>query len=190
LDHRAQAGPGDCDRSSNDVQHRSEPAKCSLEQELTDLYRANAARLFHYGLLLTRDASLAEEAVQETFLKYYVQRQRTPSKMERPWLFRVMRNYILDQQKSSRNKTSVSLDEASHYFDQSRSPESIIQFSQAIEHLQQVLSPREMECLQLRTEGFSYKEIGAILAIETGTVGALLARSTEKIRKTFGREGF
>ena len=69
------------------------------------------------------------------------------------------------------------------------SPQQTVEYSEAMQRLFNILSPRELQCVQLRAEGFSYKEIGAILGIVSGTVGTLLARSSEKIRKEFGEEG-
>jgi len=160
----------------------------NLKQQLSELYREMAPQLFRYGVLLTRNPSIAQDAVQETFLKYYVQRQQGEVQAERAWLFRVLRNYVLDQQKSLGTKLSVGLEEARSYPDKGYSPEKVFAQSEAMKLALQVLSPRELQCLQLRTEGFTYKEIAEILDIEPGTVGALLARSSDKIRKAFGEE--
>lgn len=179
--------PGEAARSTASAGGMTQSAR-SLEQELSELYRATAANLFRYGLLLTRNVGLAQDAVQETFLKYYIYRRQGELQAERAWLFRVLRNYILDQQKSHGTKMSVSLDAARDYQDGAHSPEKAFERSEAVNLALEILSPRELQCLQLRTEGFSYKEIAGILAIEPGTVGALLARSTDKIRRAFGEE--
>jgi RNA polymerase sigma factor (sigma-70 family) len=50
------------------------------------------------------------------------------------------------------------------------------------------LTPREMECLQLRMDGLCYREIAEVLRIRPGTVGALLARALRRIQKILGRE--
>ena len=161
-----------------------------LDHELSELYRATARQLFRYGLLLSRNLGLVEDAVQETFLKFYIQReQRGQIQDQKAWLFRVLHNYILDQQKSHSSKMSVELDAAHEYADRNQSPERSFEYTEAMRLAFTVLSPREMQCLQLRAEGFSYKEIAGILVIEPGTVGALLTRSSEKIRKAFGQEG-
>jgi RNA polymerase sigma-70 factor (ECF subfamily) len=170
---------------------KADVAESSLtfEGDLAELYREMAPQLFRYGVLLTRDFSLAQDAVQETFLRYYLQRKQGEVKAERAWLFRVLRNYVLDLQKSVASKMSVGLEEARFYPDKSHSPDRVFEQSEAVKVAIQVLSPRELQCLQLRTEGFSYREIAQILGIETGTVGALLARGADKIRKAFGGEG-
>lgn len=163
-------------------------ATSALEQELSDLYQATASHLFRYGLLLTRNETLAQDAVQETFLRYYTQRKRGEVHAERAWLFRVLRNYVFDVQKSAGISMSVSLDDVRAFQDRACSPEKTFERSEAMRLALQALSPREMQCLQLRTEGFSYREIAAILDINPGTVGALLARGSDKIRKAFGKE--
>lgn len=180
---------GDSSRPKCGDHSRDKPFLASLEQEVTELYRSTAGNLLRYAMLLARNGSLAQEAVQETFLKFYVQRARGELRGGgRAWLFRVARNYILDQQKSLSAKTSVGLDEANNCQDNRHSPETAFERSEAVRRALRLLSPRELECLQLRNEGCTYKEIAAILGIEPGTVGALLARAAEKIRKASKRE--
>ena len=43
-------------------------------------------------------------------------------------------------------------------------------------------TPRELDCLRLRVEGFSYQEIAQVLGVRPGTVGALLPRVYSKLR--------
>ncbi|MBZ5568571.1 MAG: RNA polymerase sigma factor [Acidobacteriia bacterium] len=175
-------------RAAREEYSKKHSPSASLEQEVTELYQSTAGHLLRYAFLLTRDGSLAQEAVQETFLKFYVQRASGAlHSAGRAWLFRVIRNYILDQQKSLSARSSVSLDLARGCADKRHSPDKELERSEAVRQAFRLLSPRELECLQLRSEGFTYKEIGGILGIEPGTVGALLARGGDKIRKAFGK---
>jgi DNA-directed RNA polymerase specialized sigma24 family protein len=41
-----------------------------------------------------------------------------------------------------------------------------------------------MECVRLRSEDLTYEEIAEVLGLHVGTVGALLARAHEKVRKS------
>jgi DNA-directed RNA polymerase specialized sigma24 family protein len=50
-----------------------------------------------------------------------------------------------------------------------------------------LLAPREFECLRLRTEGLDYIEIAAAMSIRPGTVGALLHRVGQKMRRMLRR---
>jgi len=182
------AEPGDQSFPDMQDQTAATGSFSSLEQELAELYRSTAESLFRYGLLVSRNTALAQDAVQETFLRYYVQRKHGEVHEGRAWLFRVLRNYILDQLKSFHLKMSVGLEEARGCEDRAHSPEKILENSEALKRALQILSPREFQCLQLRTEGFTYKEIADILAIEPGTVGALLARCSDKIRRAYSED--
>ena len=48
------------------------------------------------------------------------------------------------------------------------------------------LTPREMQCVQLRAQGLTYEEIAKVMQIRRGTVGAVLTRASKKIREVFG----
>ncbi len=168
------------------TQHQS---RDSLESEVTELYRSTAGRLLGYAMIVAGNASLAQEAVQEAFLRYYAQgvKDKLPAGGHR-WLFRVTRNYILDHHKSSSARTSVGLEHALACGDERhQSPDALLERSEAIARALRVLSPREVECLQLRSDGFTYQEIADILGIETGTVASLLARAGKKIRQEFSQ---
>lgn len=45
------------------------------------------------------------------------------------------------------------------------------------------LTPRELECLRLRSEGMRYSEIAEVLSVHTGTVATLLSRCGSRIRQ-------
>jgi len=45
------------------------------------------------------------------------------------------------------------------------------------------LSPQQRQCLHLRTEGFRYREIAAILNISDSSVGEFLRRAIVRLRK-------
>ena len=101
----------------------------------------------------------------------------------RAWLYRVVRNYLLDRIKELGTKGRVNLDEIVELPDWRLHPEDQYHQSENNRSFLGKLSPRELECVRLRAEGFDYKEISAILNVRTGTVGALLARALKKFRK-------
>lgn len=194
ADVQNDVSPSESDYGSNpeipDAPEHSPATKVLSAEAISALYREIAPSLYRYALLLCRNVSLAEDAVQETFVRYYVRRSQGELEAERAWLFRVLRNYILDQQKSAQAKLSVGLEEARFHQDESLSPDMALEFSLFLSKAVEILTAREFQCVQLRYEGFSYKEIGDILSIESGTVGAMLARGSEKIRKAFGENQF
>jgi RNA polymerase sigma-70 factor (ECF subfamily) len=158
----------------------------SLEQiqaEVTESYKSLAQCLLRYLLCLTRDFDRAQEAVQEVFLRYYEYRLKGGEVPDgRGWFYRVARNYVVDQTRTHRPDRHVSLNEVLLKADDHDCPHEALARTETLDLLFQVLSARELECLELRVEGFKYKEIAEILGIEPGTVGAILAQGLKKMR--------
>jgi len=152
-----------------------------LEQEVVLIYREHAAKLSRYAASFAHDPDGARDAVQEVFLRYFVER-RYGRQIENPraWLYHVLRNYLLDQQRTTTNREIIA-----ENLDQmpggAESPEGMIKHSQMAREIAAKLTDREMDCLRLRAQGSGYAEIADALGIRIGTVGALLARAQKKI---------
>jgi RNA polymerase sigma-70 factor (ECF subfamily) len=159
------------------------PSRDQIEQEIVSLYERNAAALFRYTLAITRAWDIAQDAVQEAFFRYFVGRlQGETAHCTRTWLFRVAHNYVLDRLKDYYTKNGSGLEEAQYLADPRYNPEDQIVRIEVAGVALRVLTRRELECLRLRSEGMSYKEIAEVMSIDSGTVGAFLARGLKKIR--------
>ncbi|HEY1183042.1 MAG TPA: RNA polymerase sigma factor [Bryobacteraceae bacterium] len=158
--------------------------EAEIEREIVDLYEREAGGLLRYARALAANPEMAHDALQEAFFRLFLcrsagQRIRSP----KGWLFRVARNYVLDQKKAgSRNEVGMeSLRNMPGTVEQS---DAGGRATELIEGLRQIgLSPREMECVRLRVEDLRYDEIAVVLGMSAGTVGALLTRAHGKIRK-------
>jgi RNA polymerase sigma factor (sigma-70 family) len=160
----------------------SPPLTVGIEQEIADLYEREAGGILRYAGALADNLEMAHDALQEAFFRFFLcrsagQRIRSP----KGWLFRVARNYVLDQKKrASRNE--VGMDSLLDFPGPAHHPEE--SGSDLFEGLLHIgLSPREIECVRLRTEDLRYEEIAGVLGLRAGTVGALLARAHGKIRR-------
>ena len=132
---------------------------------------------------------MAQDALQEVFLRFFIARSSGQDIQNgKSWLYRVLRNYLLDRVKEAAFKNKASLEEAETIPDAS-DPEQEYLRAFTRKQILEVLAPRELECLQLRAEGFDYKEIAQILSVRSGTVGATLARALNKIRKALNPAG-
>ena len=155
-----------------------------LESEVLEAYREYAPGLFRYAVLIVHNRESAQDAVQEIFLRYFIVRgQDRDIQNVKAWLFRVLRNHLLDSLKSASSKNEIAMEHAQHSVDVAQDPELTYHHTELARRIWRVLSPRELECLRLRNEGFCYEEIAQILTVRTGTVGALLTRAQKKIRK-------
>lgn len=154
-----------------------------VEQELVRLYRQHASALSRYAGSRAADLDAARDAVQEVFLRYFLER-RGGREIGNPraWMYQVLRNYLFD---CNRNRTSceVVLEDVDYVADSRQNPEGMLQRSEVTREIESMLSKRELECLRLRTEGRDYAEIGKAMGIRSGTVGALLARAQKKIQR-------
>jgi RNA polymerase sigma factor (sigma-70 family) len=160
-----------------------------IEQEVLAAYDQFAVGLFRYTRALGKDTELAQDAVQEAFLRYYLALLRGEAiRHSRAWVFRVARNYVLDRLKEYAYRNCISLDakEVTGLND----PRGAVEDQSRMErlgHALRLLSPRELECLRLRIEGLKNREIAEVLNLRLGTVCALLARGLNRIRKACDR---
>lgn len=156
---------------------------CDIKKEVTDLYKSFSASLLSYVLCLVRDFDLAQEAVQETFLRYYEYRLNNQDEpVGRGWFFRVARNYTIDRLREAKTENIDNLNDEVSNPPSRKGPYETFAQLETIRRLSKSLTSREFECLQLRAEGFKYREIAQIMSIKPGTVGATLSSGFKKIR--------
>lgn len=160
------------------------PSAADLELEVARLHEEFSAELMAYAVSVMRCQDTARESVQEAFLRYFIERHYgRVVEHPRAWLYRVVRNYLLDRMDTAAMKHEVGQDEAADLPDQHQGPEEKLRSAQMAQQLTTLLSPREMECLGLRADGLSYEEIGKVLCVRPGTVSALLTRVYKKLRE-------
>jgi RNA polymerase sigma-70 factor, ECF subfamily len=154
-----------------------------IEAEVTGLFQCHVSALSRFAALVTNDRTLVPEAIQEAFLRYFMVRidaQRIEN--PRAWLFRVVKNYLLDRRRRSGLMPAVGLDAAEHLADSRQDVAARYEQTDMFRRALSSLSPRERQCVQLRLGGLAYDEIAVILEIRPGTVAALLARGLKKFR--------
>jgi len=156
-----------------------------LELEVAQAYEEHATAMFRYAVLTVRNREGAQDAVQEVFLRYFIARsQGQRIQIPRAWLYRVLRNYLLDSLKSGAVRKEIGMEQVRHMVDLRQDPEVSYHHRELARRVSSLLAPRELECLRLRNEGFGYEEIATILSVRAGTVAALLSRGQKKIRKS------
>jgi RNA polymerase sigma-70 factor (ECF subfamily) len=160
-----------------------EPPDTDREREILNLYDCYAAKLQSYASTLVRDQSAAQDAVQEVFLRYALMiREGRPVSSPKAWLFRVLRNYLLDSMKAAYVKNEIGVDQMPEKPDWADDPEQQYASAELSRQLLSTLTPRELECLRLRSHGLRYAEIANVLSIRPGTVAALLSRCSARFQ--------
>ena len=153
-----------------------------LENEVVAVYQSCAADLLRFASSLARNDEAGRDAVQEVFLRYFVER-RYGRVIENPraWLYQSARNYLLNRLKAAAAQYETSSDSLDSVPARQPTPEQQLGSSELAREVAAALTPREMDCVRLRAEGFGYAEIAGILNVRPGTVGALLARAAKKL---------
>jgi len=147
--------------------------------------------LYGFAITLTHSSSEAEDLVQETYVHAasHCEQLRLGSNL-RGWLFTIMRNTWLQQLRHARaGPQFVTLDDdkaAQYVTDASDDPQTIyvrIWERDEIRIALGLLPGACREILVLRDiEGFSYKEIAAILDCPLGTIMSRLARARARLK--------
>ncbi|HLK62320.1 MAG TPA: sigma-70 family RNA polymerase sigma factor [Bryobacteraceae bacterium] len=158
-----------------------------LEQEIEAIYRRYSAELLSYAETFVRREDSAIDAVQEAFLRYFVERNYgRVIENPRGWLYRVLRNYLLDRLGRAALKREVPAVDGYDVPDPGQGADAAVESAQAASEIAARFSCRELQCLRLRAGGASYEEIAASLGIQSGTVSSLLTRVHKKLRQVRG----
>jgi RNA polymerase sigma-70 factor, ECF subfamily len=81
----------------------------SRERDVREAYAAHAGELYGFALRSLGDSGLAEEAVQETFLRAWRAGERFDPQIGslRTWLFAILRNVVIDLSRARASRPRV-----------------------------------------------------------------------------------
>ena len=152
----------------------------SETERLFEECRDSLIRYLRYHL---DDRSEAEDIAQESFVRFFQARKRQ-EKIAQPkaWLFRVAHNLLIDLGRKHRPEL---LDEQ-EWTIHDRGADSGSRTEARIEVSKLPwgrLTPSELDCLRLRTEGLKYREIGEVLDLSISTVVSYISRALTKLRE-------
>ena len=161
-------------------------APATLDARLTRFYQEQRLAIYRHLLFLGVTPGEAQELAQDSFLALYrVLLGGEDVENWRAWLYRAARNLAFNRRKAAGPSGSVT--GAEELFASSAdNPEKLAIDSQHRERIAKAiaaLSPQQRECLELRAEGFAYREIAAIMGIKQSTVGEFLQRGIKHLRK-------
>ncbi len=165
----------------------AEQSRLTPEETVTGLFEAAREDVYRYLLTLGLLPAQAQEATQEVFLRLYtVLRKGQSVENPRAWIFRVAHNHGLTLRAKDWAAHPLDPELEVRIPDTGASPEQHLIERERRARLGQAvaaLSPQQRQCLHLRTEGFRYREIAAILNISDSSVGEFLRRAIVRLRK-------
>ena len=184
------------------------PSRCNVVAESRDSTRKLSERfeaealpllpgMYSAAFRLTRNATDAEDLLQETFLRAYRGfHQFEQGTNLKAWLYRILTNtFINSYRKKQREPQTISEDEVEDWYLYSKmseeglepSAEATVLEALPDEDVQEALSSLpdqfRVAVLLADVEGFSYKEIAEITGVPIGTVMSRLHRGRKALEK-------
>ena len=155
-----------------------------------------STQVYNFACRMTNNVEDANDIYQEAFIHAFrgIKSFRSDSAFS-TWLYRIVRNVFLDEQKRRRSRPYISLEESIETDDGSivrdveddaPLPEDVVQLNERRRAVQRAIGQlpvRQREILYLYDlQGHSYEEIAAILSINVGTVKSRLNRARKSLR--------
>src|SRR6201996_154637 len=162
-----------------------------LDQPIAELYRRYGGRLYRTGIQLLGDGGLAEELVQECFVRL----RRTAGRFDlsrgtvAAYLFVIARSISADLRKRPSSRPLVPVEEA-HIPAQSDSSERIVE-SLMVRDAMESLTPAHRQVLMLvNEEGLTQSQIAERLNLPLGTVKTRLFHGLRALRTALADRGY
>ena len=147
--------------------------------------------LYRYGLKLSGDNCLVEDCIQDLFYRLWKNRSKLkPVNSLRPYLFKSLRNHILDSLQLKRSVVVIEND-FEHPFEIVYSPEDFLILQQGSEKKQikiiealNNLSVRQREAIYLRYfEELDFENIAKVMDMNIQSVRNVLQRGMQTMRE-------
>ena len=165
-------------------------AQCSLgnRRAFETLYRTASSRLFAVALRCMGRRALAEEVLQEAFVRIWHNASRYDANLSKPmtWMINITRNLAIDQLRRHREEP-LSDEQAQALFDESPSAHDQLDSDRQASELQRCLDKLEgMQRQSIITayfHGISHADLATQLAAPLGSVKSWIRRGMERLRR-------
>lgn len=166
----------------------------SRMEKLDDLYRKHAKGLYFYLLRLSGSPSIAEDLVQETFLRATVSLTFYRHEDVKPWLYRIARNIYIDEWRRRQRWKWVPFIDKEEMISPYGAPEKETiagETAQKLEELLGLLPENYRTIIYLREfEEFTYSELEEALGLSGAQVKVQLHRARQKLKQLGAKEEF
>jgi RNA polymerase sigma-70 factor, ECF subfamily len=150
------------------------------------LVRRHTPAVYAHALRFFRDGSVAEDIVQEVFVKVFRSLDSFDARSQfTTWLFRITRNTCLDEIRAGRRRP-VPVDPLDHpVLGDDFSDEVVL--SAAVESAMATLAPEDRDALSaISVFGLSYDEAAKALSVPAGTVKSRVFRARRALAVQLG----
>ena len=162
--------------------------------EFDEAFTLHHRTVFRAARSVVNDAALAEDIVQETYIRLYKNLDSiSDEEMLRPWLIRVAinvarntvrgnirantrdENYVKETGKTAASSVEMDYEEYS----------GVNEIHKALNKVKEPLR----SCLILKQQGLSYREIATSLELNESSIGTFVARARQEFARFYGKVG-
>ena len=159
------------------------------ERDVREAYAAHATELYGFAVRSLGDAGLAEEAVQETFLRAWRAGDRFDPQLGslRTWLFAILRNVVIDLGRARASRPGVAeggIEPSVEPFD-----EALLSW-QVEEALRRIGDQHRRVLVETYYRGRPYAEIAKELGVPEGTVKSRVYYGLRALRVALEEIGY
>ncbi len=173
--------------------YRTSPARCPAVTAGREAFRDSLAaltpQLRGFARFLARDATRADDLVQETLLRALEHAGSWQEGTElRAWLFRILRNAFLDEERrrGTERRGLAAMQQPSPVGPAQAAAAELDDLARGLSDLP---APQREALLLVAALGFEVAEAAAITGVATGTVKARLSRARSALAQRFGPRG-
>jgi RNA polymerase sigma-70 factor (ECF subfamily) len=196
------------DGSMIEANHRDSPSMATMRPDqasteptgcegIAELFAALESPLLGYALRLLGQGGVAEDIVQEAFMRLHAQFEQV--REPRRWLYRTVHNLALNHRRQADKMVPLRLDPeetwpaAPETPDPQPLPDEQIARWEGIGLVRlslETLDPRSRELVRLKfNDGLSYKEISLRTGLSIGNVGYLLHHALKAVAAELAKNG-
>ncbi len=159
-------------------------------KELFDLYHK---RIFQFAMKYLRSEHLAEEAVQDVFLKIWEKREELVLVEDfSPWVFQLTKNYLLNALKRACNETRIKDEISKTLIDAEMIDNDLLvekETTDMLHHMIADLPNQRQEIFKLcRFEQKSYEEAAVVMGISKSTVNDHMVKAMKYLKSNFPKK--
>lgn len=144
------------------------------EQAFRELYDRYHRQMYYIAKKYVKDASLAEDAVQDIFVKVWEKRDSLdPSKSIKGYLFTLLKNHVLNMIRDRKKQIVSVSDVPEGEFPQKNSTDEEMvynEYQDIVERGLEQLTDRKREVFELKVNGHSNAQVAEMLHISVRTV--------------------
>jgi RNA polymerase sigma-70 factor (ECF subfamily) len=159
------------------------------ERGIREAYAAHSGELYGFAVRSLRDPGLAEEAVQETFLRAWRAGDRYDPELGslRTWLFAILRNVVIDlgRARAARPGVAVGTVEPGH-----EPLEQVLLSWQVEEALRRIGDEHRIVIVETFYKGRPYAEVAAELGVPEGTIKSRVYYGLRALRNVLEELGY